>query len=128
MPKLKGNENGLVLRTDFSDDAAWERLCKEMRQSWLELLDEEDNCLEFVSDPRFDGWSTKRIKEATSNWVGQNHLFVVDAKTTNDQENRVLVIDLGEKPGRTARVLPSRVGPIFSELSTLNASWDEVVY
>ena len=129
LPKLKSDDGGLVLRTDFSDAAAWERIGEEIRQSLLELWDEEDSShLELVSDPRFKGWSMNQIKEASTSWVEQNHLFVVDAKSIKDKENRVLVIDLGEKPGRTARVLPSRVGPIFAELSTQNASWGEVVY
>ena len=42
LPKLKSDEGGLVLCTDFSDDAAWERICEEIRQSFVELFDEED--------------------------------------------------------------------------------------
>lgn len=113
--------------TDFSDDATWERICKEIRRSEEELGPVDKSYLEFVSDPRFDGWSTKKIKEPTTNWVEQNHLFVVDFKAITDKKNRVLAIDLDEEPGRTARVLPAKVGGTFSELSTQNASWDEII-
>lgn len=127
LPKLKREENGLVLRTDFSNDAAWERICKEIRQSYWELYGDESDPIEFVSDPHFDGMTTSQLNEATTNWDEQSHLFAVDAKTIKDKKHRVLIIDLGEEPGRTHRVLPERVGPIFSELSTDNASWEEVV-
>ena len=117
---------GLVLRTDFSDDDAWERVCEAIRNP--EDEDFKNPEVDYVSDLYFDGKTAKEITPLALRWMAwHNHLFVVDKKTLTDRKNRVLVIDLDEEPGRTARVKPSDVSTIFVQLSTCNASWEEMM-
>ena len=117
---------GLVLRTDFSDAAAWERVCEAIRDP--EDEDFKNPQVDYVSDPYFDGKTAKEITPLALRLMSwHNHLFVVDKKTLTDRKNRVLVIDLDEEPGRTARVKPSDVATIFVQLSTMNASWEEMI-
>jgi hypothetical protein len=117
---------GLVLRTDFSDAAAWEKVCEAIRNS--EGGNNPRVEMEYVSDLYFDGKTAKEITPLALRWMGwHTHLFVVDTKTLTDRKNRVLVIDLDEEPGRTARVKPSDVTTIFVQLSTMNASWEEMI-
>jgi hypothetical protein len=49
------------------------------------------------------------------------------ANASDHKQILPLVIDLDEEPGRTARVKPSDVATIFVQLSTCNASWEELM-
>ena len=104
------DEFSLVLRTDFSDDAAWDAVCAE-----IEAVEEFSTAL-FVSDPRFAGVSVRALVEEDSAADDDEkvfYVFLADATTMADGEHRLLAVDLADEPGRTFRVPP----PWFSDIS-----------
>lgn len=100
----------LVLRTDFSSDAAWEVL--------QAVLGDEATC---VSDPAFaDADIAVLIKADTEADESSRvcELFVADAVAMVDHQ--VLAVDLFEEPGRTFRVAPEWFAEVSANFSIAN--------
>src|SRR5262249_31010224 len=96
LPKTKDTP---LVRTDFSDDAAWTALCASVERP----VGEFRAYVTPVDDRAFDRSTVKQVTEAAS---GCGHLFtlVADERALRDPEHPILVIDLSEEPGRTFRV------------------------
>ncbi|MET8981971.1 hypothetical protein ABZX85_40890 [Streptomyces sp. NPDC004539] len=87
----------LVLRTDFSDDVAWEAL--------REVLGVEATC---VDDRRYDGVGVPEL-------LGEDlhHVFLADALAQRGPEYPLLALDLEDLVGATLRVPVA----VFAEVS-----------
>lgn len=95
----------LVLRTDFSSDAAWEALKTS--------LGDDATC---VSDPAYADVDVAVLVEADAESVCQ--LFLADAVAMAD--HRVLAVDLFDEPGRTFRVAPEWFAEVSANFSIAN--------
>ncbi|WP_326999946.1 hypothetical protein OHA72_33035 [Dactylosporangium sp. NBC_01737] len=110
----------LVLRTDFTDEAAWAAV--------KAAVDAEAVGATFVSDAAYDGVSIQALVAADAvaeedEQVG--YLFVADATTMRDEERPLLAVDLWNEPGRTFRV-PARWYPdVSANLSIGNMDFEE---
>ncbi|MFE3635626.1 DUF6924 domain-containing protein [Streptomyces sp. NPDC059168] len=106
-----------VLRTDFSDDAAWSAV-----QAAIDAADGSPHAT-CVSDPRFDGATVQALIEeeaATAEDGRLTYLFLADATTMADPSCPLLAVDLYDEPGRTCRV-PARWYPdVSANLSIAN--------
>ena len=121
LPNPEHPGDAIVVRTDFSDEAAWARLRNEIET----LFGECGVYVSFVSDPDFDGLD---ISTLTS--LGQRHpycgcLFVVDRVSLTDVEHPILVLDLGEEPERPFRVIPREMKSIADNLAIANMDFCE---
>ena len=65
------------------------------------------------------------IAAATAAGQYRTFMFVVDDVTIRDADHPVLVIDLADQPGRTFRVIPSRMWSVENNLSLANMDFDE---
>lgn len=121
MKQIPETENSLVLRTDFSNDAAWEAVCKAIQAPVGDFQANVD-CL---SDAAFKGLSAKEVMAALTK--GYNHfmLFVVDDTTLAQADHPVLCIDLSDKPGRSFRVIPSEMWSVENNLSLGNMDFKD---
>ncbi len=92
MPTLPKLDRSLLVRTDFSDDAAWELLANEAQR---ENHDGFRAYVEPVNDPSFDGASWEAVKAAIpTNDNGAAVLFVADAIALASPDHPILVVDL----------------------------------
>jgi hypothetical protein len=111
----------LVLRTDFSDEAAWETLQAEVDAS------DEYPCATYVNDPAYAGVSIQALVDEDSpddpHHVG--YLFLADAVTMRDEEHLLLAVDLYDEPGRTFRVPPRWCSDISANLTIANMGFHE---
>jgi hypothetical protein len=84
MKDLPYTEDSLVLRTDFSDEAAWDRVCDEIEAP----VDSDGEVFRayasFVSDPDFDGLGISALT-ALGQRTDRRFLFVVDRVTLTVQ-------------------------------------------
>jgi hypothetical protein len=119
--KLPKTENAMVLRTDFSDEPAWEAVCAAIR----EPVGEFQAYLDFVSDPEYDGLTVEQLTEMVPQGSEPTFLFVVDRTTLTHPERPILVVDLYDEPGRTFRVIPSEMWGIENNLSIANMDFFE---
>jgi hypothetical protein len=123
MKPLPDTENPIVLRTDFTDDEAWSRLCNLIsspigRDGFHANVD-------FVDDPSF----ANVPPEALRSIIPENHrhslIVIADHSTFSDTKQPLIVMDLHDKPGRTFRALPTRIQAIENNLSIANMGFEE---
>lgn len=116
MKDLPQTENALVLRTDFSDESAWDRVCREIEAPAAEFR----AYVSFVSDPAFEGISSGELTSLGRHGPYRSFMFVVDRVSLTDADHPILVLDLTHEPGRTFRVVPREMWGVENNLSIAN--------
>jgi len=107
----------LVLRTDFSDDRAWEAVQTTINAS------SEYLSATYVSDPAYTGADVQALVDANSIADDDDklfYLFLADEVTMADAEHPLLAVDLADEPGRTFRVAPRWYIDISANLCIAN--------
>ncbi|MFF4660792.1 DUF6924 domain-containing protein [Streptomyces sp. NPDC001381] len=108
----------LVLRTDFSDDAAWDAL-----RAAYDHHDDGPHAT-WVSDPRFAGADIPALiheDTAADEDDRLTYVFLADARALADGPERfLLALDLYDEPGRTFRVPPAWFPDVSANLSIAN--------
>lgn len=110
-----------VLRTDFSDDAAWAAVCTAIDGA------AEYPHATYVSDPRFTDVDIRALidEDAAEGDYKLIYVFLADATTMSHAASPLLAVDLRDDPGRTFRV-PARWFPeVSANLSIANMDFDE---
>src|SRR5687767_4356065 len=102
---LPETESALLLRTDFSDDAAWESIGAAIRAP----VGEFRAYVEDVNDPVFDGLELGALLALSPPTANRSFIFIVDRMTIAHPEHPILVVDLHAERGRTFRVIPSEM-------------------
>jgi hypothetical protein len=123
--QLPNIANSLLLRTDFSDDAAWASLCAAARQPNADGFTAYVTC---ISDQTYDGLTVPQLVALApqGDQSGrQTFAFIADQRTFSDPERPVLVVDLYDRPGRTFRVIPREMWSVENNLSISNMDYDE---
>lgn len=115
-------ENSPLVRTDFSDDAAWRSLIHAATAESPEGL---RAYLKIVDDRGFDGCSPADLIERGGGWDQAAVMFVADAKALSDPEQPILCVDLIDQPGRSFRCIPSELWGVDNNLSLANMDFDE---
>ena len=105
MESIPNTEDSLVLRTDFSDEAAWNLVCSNIKRP----VGEFQAYVEFLSNSNFEGLTSEQIIQLIPESYEHSFIFIVDKVTISHLEHPVLVVDLFDEPGRIFRVIPSRM-------------------
>ena len=121
MKKLPNTKDTPVVRTDFSDDAAWESICSAIRRP----VGEFRAFIDCISDPAYEGLNVQQLVSLVPSDFGHNVLFVVDRTALTHPESPVLVVDLGRERGRTFRVVPREMWGVENNLSISNMDFYE---
>jgi hypothetical protein len=122
MKKLPRTEHSLLLRTDFSDDAAWASLCEAVQQ---------ENELGFrafvecISDPAYNGLTVEQVVALAPKDDDFSFALIADRTTFTHPERPVLVVDLYDEPGRTFRVIPRATWAVENNLWLANADFSD---
>ncbi|MFS8198565.1 DUF6924 domain-containing protein [Streptomyces sp. CWNU-52B] len=134
---LLSHETDLLVRTDFSDDAAWASLVERVSQPPYDTsVDDDDDDAEddgddevegirFVDDPAFAGATPEQLmaqvrpSEDVEEMVA-DVILIADTTTLHEPEHRVLVIPLTDDIGLTFRVDPDQVGVMLPNLALGN--------
>jgi hypothetical protein len=119
--KLPKTQNSLVLRTDFSDDYAWESICAAIREPVGEFRAHVD-C---ISDPEYEGLTVEQLTTAVPRGSDHTFAFIVDRTALTQPDRPILVVDLWDEPGRTFRVIPSEMWGVENNLSIANMDFYE---
>lgn len=121
MNQLPETDNVLVLRTDFSDDAAWQAICAAI-QAPVGPFRAYVDC---VSSRTYDGITMEEIVALIPTDFEHDIVFVVDSETLSHPEHPVLVVDAYAEPGRSFRVIPAEVWGVENNLSLANMDFAE---
>jgi hypothetical protein len=118
---LPESDDSLVLRTDFSDDAAWE----EVRAAISAPVGDFQAYVEFVNDPQYEDLTVEELTTLIGDESSLTEIYVVDTVTIFDPEHPVLVVDVCDEPGRTFRVIPIEMWCVENNLSIANMDWED---
>ncbi|MBY4211970.1 hypothetical protein HQO42_23750 [Rhodococcus fascians] len=122
-PNLPHGQSILV-RTDFTDDAAWRTLMQDAQAVRAQPGGfDAQAVLTTVDDREFDGWTGDMVLELD---VDSGYLFVADARTFTDPERPILVLNTDPAEGEefeksnSFRVAPEHLAPVENNLSIAN--------
>jgi len=118
---LPESNDSPVVRTDFSDDAAWE----EIREAINALVGDFQACVEFINDSEYEDLTVEELIGLVPENSYLTEIYVVDVLTVADPEQPVLVVDVCDEPGRTFRVIPSQMWCVENNLSIANMDWED---
>jgi hypothetical protein len=110
----------IVLRTDFSDDAAWRAVVAAIEAPAGDLR----YILRFVSDPAHQAMTSDQVL-AFAERAKQTFVFVVDRTTMTAADHPVLVVDAFERSGRSFRVTPAELWSVENNLALANMDFEE---
>jgi hypothetical protein len=122
-----------VIRTDFSDQVAWERVKAGI--SWV-TPDEFEANVTYIDDPAFAGLTPTDLLASGPDRATHALMLVVDETTIHSPEHPILVVDLrsepdpvddwrGEPAGRSFRAVPHTIQEIENNLTISNMDWEE---
>ena len=123
MKNIPETDDSLVLRTDFTDDVAWEAICAAIQKP----VGEFRAYVEFLSDPEYHGITLEQLLSLIPQGSDHTFIFIVDQITLSQPDNPILVVDLIREPGRTFRVIPSEMWGVENNLSIANMDFEEFV-
>jgi hypothetical protein len=124
MKPLPDTEDPIVLRTDFTDDQAWSRLCA-LISSPIGRDGFQAN-VAFVDDPSFADMTPEALCASISGEQRHSFIVIADHRTFSESEQSLSVMDLIDEPGRTFRALPTRIQSIENNLSIANMGFEEL--
>lgn len=121
MRGLPATGSALVVRTDFSDEAAWAVIREEIEDPVAGFR----ASFSFLSDPAFDGMTAGELTSLGQRGPYRTYFFMVDRITVENPEHPILVVDLVDEPGRTFRVIPREIQSVENNLSISNMDFAE---
>ncbi len=116
-------ENPLVVRTDFSDQAAWHEICEEIQRPVGPLRFRAN--VEFSDDVEYAGMSTNQLLELLPHNYNHSFIIVADQTAILSPEHPLLIVDLYERSAHEFRAIPSAVQSIENNLSIGNMDFEE---
>jgi hypothetical protein len=120
---IPDTENALVLRTDFSDQAAWQKICQRIRKP-VGLLGFRAN-IEFLDDPAYNGISVEQLLAKIPKDYNHSFIILADSKTMQAPDHPLLVVELYDQPGQNFRTIPRAVQAIENNLSLGNMDFED---
>ncbi|MBT0568545.1 hypothetical protein [Williamsia sp. CHRR-6] len=127
MPKPPLPDGSVLIRTDFSDDHAWQQLVIDAQAP--QTSDEFTANFIAIDDKAWHG-TTPESFVAEVGPPPPYYVFLADLVTFSDPEHPILAVDTGplesgHEPGRTVRVIPSQMWSIENNLSLGNMDFCE---
>ena len=121
LPRLNSS---LLIRTDFSNADAWQKISDEARR---ENEDGFRAYLEPVCDPAFDGLTWEAVRAAVpANENGARVLFIADNVTLILPDHPLLVVDLqADTGGPPFRCIPPELWGVENNLNIANIDWED---
>lgn len=123
MNEIPQTEYALVLRTDFSDQVAWDQICAAIREPVTEFRFLA--YVDFLDRERYANITKENLLGSIPDGYNHSFIVVVDNIAISSPEHPLLIVDLVEKSGREFRAIPSQIQAIENNLSIANMDFDE---
>lgn len=120
MKRLPESDKALVIRTDFSDDAAF----NEIREIIKVPVDGFHAYVTYVDDREYDGITREQILELFRGY-NQSYAMVIDDVAISNAEHPILIIDLFDDTHPEFRAIPSMIQSIENNLSIANLDFED---
>jgi hypothetical protein len=126
---LPAGEELPVIRTDFSDDAAWAQAVARVSADYA--ADGDDPVAMEVTpidDRRYEGLTSEQLAALVPADVDWPMLVAADALTMTEPQRHMLLVNLDEDSlGPTARATPAHIVEIAINLWMGNMDWEDFV-
>ena len=123
MTYLPFTDNSLVIRGEFSDDTAW----NSIKSAITARVGEFRAYVDSVDNAELEGVLPETIPSLIRPGAYLSFVFIVDRKTFTHPDHPILVVDLIDEPGRTFRVIPSKMWSVENNLSLANLDFADFV-
>lgn len=115
------SENALLIRTDFSDQSAWDRLIGAAREpSDIFMFN-----MEVIDDHANSGMTVEQLMAALPKGYPHSFMVVADSAAISQPDHPLLVVDLLGERGRQFRAVALVISQIDSNLSIANMGFEE---
>ncbi len=121
MKQIPATENPLVLRTDFSDQAAWETIGTIIR----EPIGDFYAYVDFLDDVEYRDITKGQLLGLVPEKYSHTFIMVVDRTAISSRDFPLLIVDLYDGSGRDFRAIPSQIQSIQNNLSLANMDFEE---
>lgn len=122
MRPLPSTQDSLLVRTDFTDERAWQAARAAA------LAENEDGFrayVEVVDEPRLAGATWQELRQEVLTLDERAAvLFVVDGPALSD-EHPLLVVDLADEPRPAFRCVARELWGVDNNLNLANMGWEE---
>lgn len=122
MKRLPQSDKALVLRTSFSNPAAWVAIRAEIE---ARVGGEFVAYVTFVDDPAYANLTKQDVLSLVRSRSNDAFIVVADEVAMSAADHPLLIIDLGSQPGNEFRAVPSTVQSIENKLSISNMDFEE---
>ena len=123
MKRIPETENALVLRTDFSDQAAWDGICAAIQKP-VGIFRFRAN-VEFLDEPQYANLTRDQLLNLIPPNYNHSFIIVADRTTISQLDHPLLIVDLYERSGNEFRSIPSQIQGIENNLSIANMDFEE---
>ena len=123
MKQILETENPLVLRTDFSNQAAWKTITGIIQKP-VGIFRFRAN-VEFVDDIEYADITKDQLLELIPKDYSHSFIIVVDRMAISPPDHPLLIVDSYEGSGREFRAIPSLIQGIENNLSIANMDFEE---
>jgi hypothetical protein len=113
-----------VIRTDFTDDATWKKIQKEVAA--INIMGFSAN-VRFINEQQYSGLTGQELLQSIPGLNEYGCIFVADATAMSAVEHHLLVLDPFNPTGKTFRVIPSEAWGVENNLSLANMDYIEFV-
>jgi hypothetical protein len=123
MKPIPETEYALVLRTDFSDQAAWDALRVEIQKPVTPFGFRA--YVEFLDDVAYADITKEQLLKLFPSNHNRSFIIVADQIAISHPEHPLLVIDLFDESAREFRAVPMQIQGIENNLSIANMDFEE---
>ncbi|WP_037957057.1 DUF6924 domain-containing protein [Streptomyces sulphureus] len=128
LPLLTQENFGLLVRTDFTDDAAWTSLLETMHRPGVgydDPIEDFTDYVDTVDDPIFEGSSPEQLMALIHDSHDEGEMtadlvMIADRTAMRDPDHRVLVTPLEGPVGYAFRIDPEPIGGMVANLAIGN--------
>jgi hypothetical protein len=111
-----------VIRTDFTDDAAWKAIQKDVAAKNMSGFSAN---VRFIDDRLYSGLTGQELLQRIPGLNEYACIFVADGLAMSGEEHSLLVLDPFNPSGMTFRVIPSEAWGVENNLSLANMDTSE---
>jgi hypothetical protein len=119
--KIPLSEHALLVRTDFSDPSAWQKLLTAVRNPADPFIFN----MEIVDDRANSGATVEQLLRALPEAYPHSFMVVADSMAVSQPEHPLVVVDLYVERGRQFRAVAAQIAPIDNNLSIANMDFEE---
>lgn len=116
------NDATPVIRTDFTDEAIWSKIQKDVAAT--NTMGFSAN-VRFIDERQYSGLTGQELLQRIPGLNEYGCIFVADPTAMSSAEHHLLVLDPFTPTGKTFRVIPSEAWGVENNLSLANMDYSE---